>query len=45
MLLTWRLSNIFTKKYDHKNPTSRNHSDIWEGQFVKVYGVTLLKNR
>ena len=32
------------KKYDHKTLTVYNHSDIWEGQFVEISGVTLHKD-
>ena len=38
------LAIYLLKKYDHKTLTSYNHSDIWEGQFVEISGVTLHKN-
>ena len=41
MLLSW---NIFIKKYAHKTLTIYDHSDIWEGQFIEISGVTLQKN-
>ena len=38
------LAIYLLKKYDHKILTIHDHSDIWEGQFIKISGVTLHKN-